>query len=340
MRAFPFNLDDVVEASKNLPPAKAADISGRYHLGLGITNRCNFDCPFCYYHGSSDRDTPEDMPVKYLQEVLGGLPLLAGIIIGLEGEPLLHPHFLEVIKEAAGHARNIVLITNGSLITEAVCKALEDLPSCQIFLSIDASDADLYHQLRAGGSFENFKKNARRLAQTVPCLLHATVFRQNLASLTKLPQLAKVLGINHVSFQQLRQHPGSIDRGITKAAMKLLESWLEEVAENAEQYGIEITLDRFFGGPQLQGHIHKLKQKHPHLTMPKYCAESCAHAESLAGITMDGRLFPCAGDFEPAPIAELSFDGIFNHPYLLGLRSLHRAGKIISPCRICMTCQA
>ena len=336
---YPYNLDFVQNAATGLEPITVPLQQDRYQIGLGITNRCNFDCPICYYHSAAGRDDSCDMPLAFLRRILEPLPRLAGIIIGLEGEPLLHPEFVKILDLCASHAKRIVLITNGSLVTSEISLEVARLPSKFVFLSIDAADAVLYEQLRSGGNFFKFLRNAEDLARDSPCLLHATVFKQNLESLIQLPGLAAALGMNTVSFQLLRVHPGSVARGIQPARLTELKAWLSKVLEKALTHNVAVVLDRFFGGPAMQEHLRFLKQAFPFLYLQEYRQGECAHADNLAGIHADGSLCPCAGDFEPVFMQNYAFESIFNHPYLQALRALHRAGRISEPCSICMNMQ-
>lgn len=335
-RIYPYNLAYVQKLAADLDPVKVPFQSGRYNLGLGITNRCNFDCPICYYHAPGGRDRARDMPLSLLRRILTALPDLAGIIVGLEGEPLLHPEFSGILDLAALHCGGITLITNGSLVNVDVCRALAQLSSSCVFLSIDAAGAALYEKLRKGGNLSLFMRNADMLAKAARCLFHATVFRQNLDSLTGLPALAASLGIKCLSFQQLRVHSGSASRSIEAASTFELETWLDKILAEAGKYNMAIVLDRFFGGEALQKKLRMLMREYPLLSMPEFHKGHCEHADSLAGITADGRLFPCAGDFEPVPMREYSFDAVFNHPYLVALRALHKAERISGACGICM----
>lgn len=335
-RTYPYNLDFIQKAASGLAPVKAPMQANRYHLGLGVTTRCNFDCPICYYHGPSGREKGRDMELTLLKRALESLPRLAGIIFGLEGEPLLHPEILAMLRLAANHANSLVLITNASLITSSLCEQLADLRKVHVFLSTDAAEASLYEQLRPGGEFNNFRKNAAMLAKSVPTLLHATIFKQNLDSLVLLPALAADLGIGRVSFQQLRSHPGAEARGAQAVSRAELLNWLPALLSQAKKYSIAVELDRFFGGPGLQADLWQLKTEFPFLAMPNYDLASCVHADNLAGICADGSLFPCAGDFEPASMREYSFDAIFNHPYLQALRAMRGCGQLNAACRACM----
>lgn len=57
---FPFSIRDLEELNgsidetlsaeeRDLSNYKIAYLPGAYSLGIGLTSRCNLNCPFCYY---------------------------------------------------------------------------------------------------------------------------------------------------------------------------------------------------------------------------------------------------------------------------------------------------
>lgn len=332
----PFNLHYALSAARDLEPVMVPNRPDHYYLALGITNSCNFDCPFCYYHGTGPQAVRKQLSIHTMQKIFASLPKLAGVIFGLEGEPLLHENFLEFLELAGKHANAITLITNGSLITEKLCCTLARFRSGRIILSAEGSDAVAYERFRKHGSFERFKRNAALVAERLPCQLHATVFKENLSSLLGLPTLARDLGIRRISLQQVRPRPGYRMEGIQPASLGEIRAWLPGMLANAGENGVTVELDRNFGGSAFAATLGEIALPGASVTIAPMERGHCDHADRLACILSDGSLFPCAGDFEPIPLQEYSFDAIFNHPYLHALRSLHKAGRKIEPCRICM----
>lgn len=336
-RTYPFDLEYVQRLGAGLPPVTVPCIPDRYILGIGLSSRCNFRCPICYYHGPAEEVAGQDMELALLTKILQSLPRLARIIIGLEGEPLLHPQFFKAIPIMAEHANQLVLITNGSLLNEEYSKFLLQFPLPYLLLSIDAGDEKNYARFRKGGSLDQFVRNVDvALAQGHKAILHATVFKENLGTLLELPALAHRLGIDRISLQQLRAHPGSAQRGIHPAGQQELEDWLAMLIEQASLHKIQIMPDRFFGGPVVHAELCALSAREDMLLVEEMPEGQCPHAEIFAGIMANGKLFPCAGDYAPTPLENYSFDAIFNHPYLQTLRAFHRYRVKNLGCSVCM----
>lgn len=336
-RTYPFDLEYVQKLGAGLPPVTVPCVADRYILGIGLSSRCNFRCPICYYHGPDGEVAGQDMDLALLAKILKPLPRLARIIIGLEGEPLLHTQFFKAIQLMAGHADQLLLITNGSLLNEEYSKFLLQFSVPYLLLSIDAADEKNYARFRKGGSLDQFLRNVdMALSLGHKAVLHATVFRENLESLLDLPALAHKLGLECISLQQLRAHPGAVSRGIHPVARRELEDWVARMMVRAREHKVRIMPDRFFGGPAFYAQLCAQSTRENLLLVEEISQSQCPHAENFAGIMADGRLFPCAGDYAPAPMQTYSFDTIFNHPYLQTLRAFHR-GNVENPgCSICM----
>lgn len=61
----------------------------------------------------------------------------------------------------------------------------------------------------------------------------------------------------------------------------------------------------------------------------------CKIPWEYTSILSNGYIFPCCGDFEPSPISEYTFDGIFNHDYMTMIRGNILKNKSNSFCNIC-----
>jgi MoaA/NifB/PqqE/SkfB family radical SAM enzyme len=106
---------------------------------LILTDQCNYNCQVCSLWKGIYQD-PEKAPLS-LEEItslidqcaLMGVPTF--LISG--GEPLLHPHFLEIVEYAARRLSIVRLNTNGSLITEEIAGHLVRFGLQEIWISLD-----------------------------------------------------------------------------------------------------------------------------------------------------------------------------------------------------------
>ncbi|CEP67613.1 Aldolase-type TIM barrel [Moorella glycerini] len=123
--------------------------AARYNI-LPLTSSCNLRCLFC-----SHRQNPPGVETRYLpplkpEQVDTLLDFLVGtrkIVIGesatrlIEGEPLTHPDFLEILARVRRRfpATTLEITTNGTLLTRELARALADLGPLEINLSLNSA---------------------------------------------------------------------------------------------------------------------------------------------------------------------------------------------------------
>lgn len=121
-----------------------------HHNILPITSACNMDCVFCSHQFNPPQLEVYSLPTRTLKEVEELLDFLdpnKKIIIGesvtriMEGEPLLHPDFLEIVEiiRKKFSQTPVQITTNGSLLREEVIKRLANLLPLEINLSLNSA---------------------------------------------------------------------------------------------------------------------------------------------------------------------------------------------------------
>lgn len=128
---------------------------------------CNALCPNCPYTNSEIRAEYKDRPLmnddtfKIIADQCGEYG--AWVRISGGGEPMLHPHAVELMEYAKHKGAKIGLITNGSRFTEESSRRLLTAGVDMIEFSVDASDPETYHRVRAGLQWETLVANVKRM---------------------------------------------------------------------------------------------------------------------------------------------------------------------------------
>ena len=82
---------------------------------IEITNKCNFNCPFC----SKDNRLLKDMSIREFEHVLNEVkPYANYIYLHVKGEPLFHPNFKDIILLCDKYKFKVNITTNGSLLSK------------------------------------------------------------------------------------------------------------------------------------------------------------------------------------------------------------------------------
>ncbi|WP_150267083.1 radical SAM protein [Paenibacillus tepidiphilus] len=120
------------------------------------TTRCNYKCVFCcgrYFD-------QVDMDFQIFKKVADSYQDVEKFQIQGEGEPLLHPQFLDMVKYAKDMGKTVQTISNGSLFTRDRIIGLLESKIDTIYISIEAPDDKMFREIR-GGSYEKLISNIK-----------------------------------------------------------------------------------------------------------------------------------------------------------------------------------
>jgi MoaA/NifB/PqqE/SkfB family radical SAM enzyme len=166
------------------------DIHSLARLYIEPTSRCNLSCLTCVR----------------LAEGLKDFPHLESAMLGGFGEPLLHPDILAMAAALKERGLAVEMVSNGTLLDEAMGKGLIEAGLDRLWLSFDGAQDPSFEHVREGASFKAVVANARRLRDLVresgrgPRLgIAFVVTRGNIAELKDLGKLARKLGADRVS---------------------------------------------------------------------------------------------------------------------------------------------
>lgn len=101
------------------------------HLQLNPTNRCNLDCDIC---SCSGRDKNLELNIETQLEIIDRCLALGtqSVTITGGGEPLLYPHFKELVEHCQNSGIKVGLVTNGILLGRVDKHILNMLTWCRI----------------------------------------------------------------------------------------------------------------------------------------------------------------------------------------------------------------
>lgn len=115
-----------------------------------INNGCNANCGFCNF--ALDRLPREEwshVPLDAARRAIDVLHrLFVRYLIVTGGEPLLHPDVDEIVAYARGRGLSVLLVTNGSRLTEPRCRELVARGVSTFVISIDAETAEAHEANR------------------------------------------------------------------------------------------------------------------------------------------------------------------------------------------------
>ncbi|MCU0323945.1 MAG: SPASM domain-containing protein [Spirosomaceae bacterium] len=186
------------------------------HWGLPIsisfepTTSCNLRCPECPSGlRSFTRPTgmlQDDLFKKTIDELSNTLLYL---IFYFQGEPYLHPQFIELVRYAAKKRIYTATSTNAHYLTDENAKKTVESGLDRLIISIDGTTQDTYQQYRIGGKLEkviegtkNIIKWKKALNSTTPhVVFQFLVVKPNEHQIDEVKKLAKDLGVDEVGLK-------------------------------------------------------------------------------------------------------------------------------------------
>ncbi|MDZ7315016.1 MAG: SynChlorMet cassette radical SAM/SPASM protein ScmF [candidate division KSB1 bacterium] len=170
-----------------------------------LTRGCNLSCRHCWLSkapsGSEHRDS--FLPIELFRHAVEeALPLGLQRVKLTGGEPMLHPHFEELIAFLQAKNLGVNIETNVTLCTPQQAKQLADLRSCFVAVSLDGADAETHDAVRnKKGAFEETITGIRYLTQVgIKPQVIFSLFRRNAEQIPRLIQLAEELGVSSLKF--------------------------------------------------------------------------------------------------------------------------------------------
>lgn len=120
-----------------------------------FTYLCNLECRHCITNSSPGADRQNELSSERIISIMNELAAIGVLEISIGGgEPLCHPDIFLFLEHARAVRENVVLTTNGLLVTSEVAKRLGELKVSEVRVSFDGSQ--IVHDSICGiGTYRN-----------------------------------------------------------------------------------------------------------------------------------------------------------------------------------------
>lgn len=203
--------------------AKAEVVSGPpTHISFFVTSRCNFRCDMCPTHSKKvptsyvhrHHEAP-DMSLDLLRFVLDRYPNVIRVpLIGV-GEPLLNPHFFDMVRECIKRRMIVDTVSNGYIlnayISDMVSSGID-----RICISVNGHTADEFHRM-TGNPGANYSKILRNIEALVRARdnkkgkprieLSFIIDRYNYRYMRDMIEIGENIGVDGVYLAQFQASP-------------------------------------------------------------------------------------------------------------------------------------
>ena len=179
-------------------------------LSIEPTTACNLRCPECpsglraftRKTGSLSRDVFRTILDSASRD-------LVSLTFYFQGEPFIHPAFLDMVATAKKQRIYTVTSTNGHFLSDSTCQKIIASGLDRLIISIDGTTQDVYESYRVGGNLntvidgcENLIKARQSAGVHHPYIIFQfLVVRPNEHQIEDVGRLAKRLGVDEVRFK-------------------------------------------------------------------------------------------------------------------------------------------
>lgn len=310
-------------ALKNVSSYIESKITGNsVHRGLPIaisiepTTSCNLRCPECP-SGLRSFTRPTGMLQENLfkQTIDELADTLLYLIFYFQGEPYLHPKFLDLVKYASKKGIYTATSTNAHYLNSENAKKTVESGLDRMIISIDGTTQEVYEQYRVGGNLAKVIEGTKNIihwkkelkSKTPHVIFQFLVVKPNEHQLEEVKQLAKDLGVDEVGFKTA------------------------QIYDYEEGSTLIPTIDKYARYKKNTDGTYQIKNK---------LLDHCWKMWHSCVITWDGLVVPCCFDkdaeYRLGDLKKQTFKGLWqSEPYKNFRKSLTNARAEIEMCKNC-----
>jgi MoaA/NifB/PqqE/SkfB family radical SAM enzyme len=148
----------------NAPEAASEALAAPLYVAWQITNECNLACLHCIEESGPGKAFKDELDREGALRVIDDL--MANEVPYLSfsgGEPMLHPHFFEMVERVTSRGSQLKIETNGHYLTPENCDRLAALEVKAVQVSLDGASSATFGRMRVRGEFDKTLAGIRNL---------------------------------------------------------------------------------------------------------------------------------------------------------------------------------
>jgi radical SAM protein with 4Fe4S-binding SPASM domain len=265
-------------------------------LYLETTNRCNLLCTTCP-RTYEELEPPADMSWELFTSIVDQVPDLARAVLHGVGEPMLVRNLARMVKYLKDRGVYVLFNTNGTVLNERNGRALINAGLDELRVSLDASNAKSFHEIRGKNYFDRILRNVRAFRELQvregydKPLVSAwlTGLKETVEELPAFVRVAAEIGVKEVYLQRLvffdddaigKARP---DQALYEKMTRDEAVYLSEAEKVARELGVWFSAS---GAASEPGMSLKPSGDNAHWSL-------CRRPWTLMYITANGRALPC-----------------------------------------------
>lgn len=130
-------------------------LSAPLYVAWQITNECNLACLHCIEESGPGKAFPDELSKEQTFDVLRQLVEHDVPYLSFSGgEPMVHPHFFEMVEYVCSRGAQLKVETNGHYLNAENCARLKALRVKAVQVSLDGATAATFNRMRVRGNFD------------------------------------------------------------------------------------------------------------------------------------------------------------------------------------------
>jgi MoaA/NifB/PqqE/SkfB family radical SAM enzyme len=304
-------------------PRGAVIQGGPKVIFIEVTNRCNLLCETCprtYFQ----REPLKSLSLHEFIDIADQFPQMKRALLHGIGEPLLNRELPEIIKYLKGRNVEVIINSNGTLLTPQWQQNLVASGLDQYRCSIDGAKDETYARIRGANllpklrqGLEGLVKTKQRLGAKTPGVsIWCVSTRENLQELPDLLRLAADLGVPEVYMQRMVYFAREPEKqyGMARGELAIFgqdQSEEDRIIDECMALSRELGINFLASGAR--DPISSLAAARPSDFTPW---QSCMRPWTTAYITANGNCLPCCiSPFATDDYGSLILGNLFEHPF-------------------------
>jgi MoaA/NifB/PqqE/SkfB family radical SAM enzyme len=265
-------------------------------LYLEITNRCNLLCTTCP-RTYEELEPPADMSWPLFTSIVDQVPDLARAVLHGVGEPMLVRALPRMVRYLTDRGVYVLFNTNGTVLNERNGRALIAAGLDELRVSLDASNAKSFREIRGKDYFARILRNVRAFRDLQEREGHAkprvsawlTGLKETVRELPDFVRVAAETGVKEVYLQRLvffDQHAvgkARPDQALFESMDSEESAYLKEADDLARSLGMTFSASGAASEPGMS--LKKTSDGSPW--------SLCRRPWTLMYFTANGRALPC-----------------------------------------------
>jgi len=297
--------------------------SGPKVVFIEVTNRCNLLCKTCP-RTFFQREPLKSLSLQEFISIAEQFPQMQRVLLHGIGEPLLNRELKEIIQYLKGRDVEVIINSNGTLLTPEWQQQLVESGLDQYRCSIDGATDETYARIRGVNllpklrkGLEGLVKTKERLgAETPEISIWCVATKENLQELPDLLRLAADLGVPEVYMQRLVYFAGKTGQqfGLARDDLAIFGKEDEEeerIIEACTRLSTELGINFMASGGR--NPVNSLAAARPSDFAPW---QACMRPWTTAYITANGNCLPCCiSPFATDDYGGLILGNLFEQPF-------------------------